>query len=209
MTAPWLRGRIVFIADLDSLAGRLVPVVEACLEGGVKMVQLRGKNQSDRHLYGRGVALREMTTAAGAHLFVNDRVDLALALEADGVHLGQEDLPVSVVKGLSRDCIVGKTCRTPESAEEAQGQGADYVSVGAMFPSLTKPSVPVVGLERLGQIKGRVQVPVCAIGGINAANLREVLRAGADFVAVISALSGAEEPRKTAALLGRICEEAG
>ena len=95
------------------------------------------------------------------------------------------------------------TCRNPEQAEEAQRQGADYVAVGAVFASPTKPSAPVVGLETLRQVRARVSLPICAIGGIGGEKVAQVLRAGADFVAVVSALSQADQPREAAAMLVR------
>lgn len=202
----WLRGRILFIADVDTLGDRLIPVVQSCLEGGVRMIQLRGKNLADQELYRLALTLRQITVAAGALLFINDRLDIAMAVEADGVHLGQHDLPLQVARPLLPNKILGKTCRNAEQAEEAQRQGADYVGLGAIFPSPTKPSAPVIGLETLKQVRTAVSLPICAIGGIHAENLADVLLAGADFVALISAISEADEPGKAAALLMRLCE---
>ena len=205
MTADWLRGRVLFIADLESLGDRLKPTVRACLEGGVRMVQLRGKRASDLGLYRLGLDLRDLCSKAGALLFINDRVDLALAVEADGVHLGQGDLPLPVARSLAPSIILGATCRTAEQAAQAQSSGADYVALGAVFPSPTKPEAPVVGLERLREVRAAVSLPICAIGGITVANAAEVFQVGADFVAVISLLAEAEDPVWAAAGLVELC----
>lgn len=204
MSADWLRGRVLFIADSDSLGDRLVPLVGACLGGGVKMVQLRAKHLPDQEFYARAVALRELVAAADSVLFINDRVDMALAVEADGVHLGEDDLPVRVARRLLPGRIIGATCRNLEQAETVQSRGADYVSLGAIFPSPTKPSSPVVGLETLKEVAKAVSIPVCAIGGIGLENLGEVLSSGADFVAVSAAISKAPDPEKAAASLVKI-----
>jgi thiamine-phosphate pyrophosphorylase len=171
------------------------------------MVQLRGKNVPDEAFHRQGAILRELTAAAGSLLFVNDRVDIALAIKADGVHLGQQDTPIDVARRLLLSQILGITCRNPEQAENAQRLGADYIGVGAIFPSPTKPSAPVIGLETLRQVREKVMIPICAIGGIGIDNITEVFRAGADFVAVVSAISQAEEPTKAAKSLVQLSEK--
>jgi thiamine-phosphate pyrophosphorylase len=134
---------------------------------------------------------------------VNDHVDLALAAGADGVHVGPKDLPVAAVRRIvPRDMIVGASTNNPEEARKAEADGADYVSVGRLFETGSKEDTRPATTETLRAVKAAVSVPVCAIGGINESNIDEVIAAGADMVAVISAVGGAPDPREAARRLG-------
>jgi thiamine-phosphate pyrophosphorylase len=167
----------------------------AALEGGVRCIQLRDRTLSDRALWQVGGRLRELTRRHDAVLIVNDRVDMAIALEADGVHLGQDDLPVQAARrAMGAEAIVGASVASPEEALSAEGSGATYVSVGSIFETPSKPDAGrAIGLAPIAQIKDAVTVPVLAIGGINCDNVGAVIGVGADGVAVISAVADAPD----------------
>ena len=190
---------VYLVTDAGLSADRPTPeVVEAAIEGGVDFVQLREKGTSARERYELGLELREETRAAGVPLIVNDRIDIAAAIDADGVHLGDDDLPVSVARErLGGDAIVGRSVSTPAAAREAEAAGADYLGVGAVFGTTSKETTPEqsdVGLDRVRAVRAAVDVPFVGIGGVTAENARSVVDAGADGVAVISAITGADDP---------------
>ena len=133
---------------------------------------------------------------------INDRIDLAMAIGADGVHLGQEDLPLKDARRLlGKDKLIGISVQTVEQAIEAEEDGADYVAVSAIFPTATKPNASALGLELIGEIKGAVGIPVVAIGGINAENVAQIGSAGADCIAVVSAVVAADNISEAAGIL--------
>ncbi len=139
------------------------------------------------------------TRALGALFIVNDRVDIALAVGADGVHLGEEDLPLSHARRIAPTLLVGASCDTEEEARRLEALGADYLGVGTVFPTATKKDAgEPIGLERLRRIKEAVRIPVVAIGGITLENVEEVLATGVDGVAVVSAVVGASSPYEAA-----------
>lgn len=181
----------------DPLVRDPVQTVRMALEGGAKIVQLRDKQATTRQLVQTAQALRTLTRQHGALLIVNDRLDVALAVEADGVHLGQDDLPVALARRIAANTlIIGVSVETVEEAQRAQADGADYLGVGPMFATQTKPDAGApVGPERLRAIKNAVAIPVFGIGGITLQNAGTVLSAGADGVCVISAIVGAPDPR--------------
>ncbi len=177
-----------FIAGRDELA-----VAEQMIEGGASVIQLRDKSRFDADSNGDIVRLAQdvsvLCRQAGILFIVNDYVDLAMAVNADGLHIGQGDLPLHLVRReLSIDKIVGCSVRTPAQARMAMDGGADYIAVGSIFPTATKTGATVVGLDTLAEIRGAVSAPVVAIGGIDQSNIRQVVASGADAVAVISAL---------------------
>ncbi|RNJ26030.1 thiamine phosphate synthase [Halosegnis longus] len=175
-----------------------VETVEAAIAGGVDVVQLREKATSVRERYDLGRRLREVTRAADVPLIVNDRVDLAAAIDADGVHLGDDDLPVGVAREqLGGDAIIGRSVSTVEAAEEAAAAGADYLGVGAVFATGSKETDPEeseIGLDAVRAIDAAVDIPFVGIGGIDVTNARDVIAAGADGVAVISAITDTDDP---------------
>ena len=185
------------ILDRTGSAGRdLDGLLEAALAGGCRMVQLREKMWPSGRLLPVAERLRVRCTAAGATFIVNDRVDLALAVGADGVHLGQEDLPARLARPLLRPgMILGVSTHDVAQARAAQADGADYVAVGAMFPTASKPDFQLVGPALIRKLRPEVRVPLIGIGGITPGNVHEVIAAGADGVAVISAVGAAEDPR--------------
>ena len=172
------------------------------IRGGAGCLQLREKTLSDAELLRRAKLLRTLTTDAGALLFINDRPDIAKLCGADGVHVGQDDLPVSAARrGAGPDILVGKSTHTPEQFAAALAENPDYLAVGPMFDSSTKPQGHIAGLETLATVAGRMTLPLVAIGGITADNVTDVVRAGAACVCVCSAVSGAADPEAAAARL--------
>ncbi|MBC7185480.1 MAG: thiamine phosphate synthase [Calditrichaeota bacterium] len=188
------RGDIDFslygIIDCAWLRGReLAAVVEAAIAGGVTMVQYRDKVSSGRVFYENARIAQRVCATQRVPFIVNDRLDIAMAVGADGVHVGQEDLPVAVVRRVAgAKMLVGASAGTLEEALAAEAEGADYVGVGAIFPTATKPDADLSSLQRLREICEQVRCPVVAIGGITAARVAEVMATGAHGVAVISAL---------------------
>ncbi|MDK2870340.1 MAG: thiamine-phosphate pyrophosphorylase [Pyrococcus sp.] len=189
---------------------RLKPEVESvreALEGGATAIQMRIKNAPTREMYEIGKTLRQLTREYDALFFVDDRVDVALAVDADGVQLGPEDMPIEVAKEIALNLIIGASVYSLEEALEAEKKGADYLGAGSVFPTKTKEDARVIGLEGLRKIVESVKIPVVAIGGINKDNAREVLKTGVDGIAVISAVMGAEDVRKATEELRKIVEE--
>lgn len=182
-------GRIYCFADSAALCRRL-------LDAGARAIQLRHKTAGDpafRRIAAEMLAL--VRSVKDAVLIVNDRVDIALEIGADGIHVGQEDLDYrQVVSRAPASMIVGVSARTPELARAAASAGATYVGAGAVFATPTKPEAVVIGLPGLREVIAAVDIPVVAIGGIVAGNLRMVLEAGARYCAVIAAINDAPDP---------------
>lgn len=178
----------------------LAELLDAVIRGGGRMVQLRDKSAPSGSLVALAERLRARCREAGVTFIVNDRVDLAVAVDADGVHLGQDDLPPRLARPLlRRGMILGVSTHSPEQARRAQADGADYVAVGAMFPTRTKPDFELVGPELVRAVRGEIRVPLIGIGGITVANAGDVIRAGADGVSVISAVCAAPDPAAASA----------
>lgn len=180
-------------AETDPTRGSsLFDVVEQALQGGAALVQYRAKKESRRVKYETAVRLREILDRYDATLIVNDDIDLALAARADGVHLGQEDLPLWVAKKvLGKAGIVGVSTHSLQEAVRAEAEGADYIGLGPIFQTGTKKtSISPLGIGAVSEVKRRVQIPLYAIGGVRLEHLPELLAAGADGVAVISGVAG-------------------
>jgi len=185
-------------------------VAGAALEGGAGLVQLRDKGLPDRALWELGREMRRLTRKRGAAFIVNDRVDIALAAEADGVHLGQDDMPVAAARRImGAGAIIGASVASAQEARAAEAEGASYVSVGAIFATSSKPDAGgAIGVRAIGEVKHAVDIPVLAIGGINCDNVEAVIRGGADGVAVLSAIAEAEDMVAATAGLLRVIREA-
>ncbi|GIW09636.1 MAG: thiamine-phosphate synthase [Dehalococcoidia bacterium] len=174
-------------------------LAQAVLRGGARVVQLRDKAGPAVGTYWLAQALGELCRQAGAVFIVNDRLDIALAAEADGVHLGQQDLPLSVARALVGErLILGCSTNTVAEALQAEREGADYLGVGSIFPTTSKTDTRPAGLARLAEIRAAVRLPIAAIGGITLENAPAVIAAGADMVAVIRALAESDDPEATA-----------
>lgn len=183
----------------------LTEVVEAAIAGGATIVQMRGKTATTREMIELGRALHEITRGAGVALIVNDRVDVTLALDAEGVHVGQEDMPAPLARRLiGPDRILGVSAGTVEEARQAEQDGADYLGVGDIYgtPSKADAGMPI-GVKGLAEIVEAVSIPVIGIGGVTADNAMAVIKAGAAGVAVISAIVGADDPERAARRLRR------
>jgi thiamine-phosphate pyrophosphorylase len=185
------------ILDRQFLAGRdELDIASQIIEGGAKVIQLRDKQSNKGELLLVAQRLKELCSQAGVLFIINDCLDLAMAIDADGLHIGQEDLPLPVVRReLPIDKIVGCSVTTVSRATKAQNEGADYIAVGSIFPTTTKREAVVVGVDMLKELKRTVSAPLVAIGGINQNNVGKVVAAGADAVAVISAVLGEKDVR--------------
>jgi len=180
-------------------------LAEEALKGGATVIQLRDKEKSGRELYKIGVKLREITKKYGALFIVNDRLDIALAVGADGVHLGMNDLPISVARRIAgNNFIIGASVSSPEEAVLAEKEGADYISAQSIFETSSKEDVKVIGLEGLKAIVKVSSLPVIAIGGINRDNVRDVMKTGVKGIAVISAVVSKEDVRSVTEELKRL-----
>jgi thiamine-phosphate diphosphorylase len=189
------------VLDRTAARGRdLVDLLALALAGGSRMIQLREKEWPSGRLLPLAERLRAACAAAGATFIVNDRVDLALAVDADGVHLGQDDLPARAARPLLRPgMVLGISTHSVEQARAAQADGADYVAVGSMFATTSKADFQLVGPDLMRKLRGEIRVPLVGIGGITPDNVSEVIQAGADGVAVISAVCAASDPKAAAA----------
>jgi thiamine-phosphate pyrophosphorylase len=199
------RLRLMVVTDPDCGPGRTVAdVVRAALRGGAPAIQLRMKDASAREMTELARALLAQTRAAGALLFVNDRVDVALAAGADGAHVGQDDLPIHAARAIAPPgFLLGVSAETAELARAAQADGADYAGVGPVYVTGSKADAgDAVGVERIAEVAAAVRIPVVGIGGISIDNAQPVLHAGAAGIAVISAVMRAADPEAaTRALL--------
>jgi len=204
----------VYLVTQESLsAGRSTEaIVDAAIAGGVDAVQLREKGTSARDRYELGRLLRERTAEAGVDLIVNDRADVAAAVDADGVHVGGSDLPVEAARNVvGSDAVVGRSVSTVAAAEAAADAGADYLGVGSVYATSSK-DVPdeeaAIGVDRVAAIADAVEVPVVGIGGIDADNAGDVAAAGATGVAVISAITGTGDPEAATRTLREVVTDA-
>ena len=188
------------IIDTETLRGRShVDVARQAIRGGAKTIQLRDKVSLRKELIPVARELKSLCAEQNVLFIVNDYLDVALESDADGLHVGQEDLPVKVArKWLPLDKLIGASARTVELAQAAQADGADYLGVGAMYPTKSKVKTVLVGLERLREIKEAVSIPLVAIGGISKDYAAAAMGAGAVAVAVISAVMGADSPEEAA-----------
>lgn len=181
---------IYLVTDEDCLKGRaLLPCVEEALAAGVTLVQYRAKHADGSKLYAEASALKKLCDKYSIPLIINDRLDVAQAVGAAGVHLGQDDLPCAVARRiLGSDFIIGVSAHNPKEALKAAQDGADYLGCGAVFGTATKQDVAKLGLENLRAIRKAVTLPIVGIGGINAENYAEVLQTGADGAAIVSGI---------------------
>ncbi len=199
---------LYYILDLPTGVRDPLELAREAIAGGATMLQLRGKHADGRELYQLALALKEVLTPFGVPLVVNDRLDVALAADADGVHLGADDLPYDAVRRLAPDILVGVSCyNSLQRARQFAAAGADYVAFGSFYPSPTKPQAKPASLSLLAEAR-QLDVPVVTIGGITLERASELIRAGADGICVISAIQNAPNPRAAAEALRTAIEDA-
>lgn len=181
---------LYIVLDKLLLVGRdEIEVARQVIHGGAKIIQLRDKQSNKADLLSTAKKLRDLCHQSGVLFIINDYLDITLAVDADGVHIGQDDLPLAIVrKELPIDKIIGCSARTTTLATKAQDDGADYIAAGSIFATTTKSDVIIIGTDRLKQIRQAISVPLVAIGGIKRDNIAQVISAGADSAAVISAI---------------------
>lgn len=189
---------LYLVTDRDILHGRdLVKSIEDSILGGTTLVQLREKDVSTREFYNIAVKVKELTHKYNIPLIINDRMDIALSVDAEGLHIGQSDMPLKIArKILGEDKIIGVSTSTVEEAVEAEKDGADYIGVGALFSTTTKKDAKSVTLDELKNIKRSVNIPIVGIGGINMNNVESVMETGIDGVAIVSAILGQKDIKK-------------
>ncbi len=189
--------RLYVILDMSVVHDPPAETVTQLVDGGATLIQLRCKLDDTRHFYEHAVAVRLSIQNPDVRLIINDRVDIAMAIDADGVHLGAEDLSVRDARRLmGPDKIIGASANTIDEAMAAQSQGASYLGVGTVFPTRSKSNIKsIIGIEGLKEIIARVSIPVVAIGGISASSIPDIFSAGASGIAVISAVFGDNAPQ--------------
>lgn len=208
-TIDW---KLCLVADVEAAGEKyIISALEKAVEGGVTLVQLRAKQLKTHEFFELSLKARETTKKKNIPLIINDRVDIAFSCKADGVHLGQDDLPLSAARRiLGKKNLIGVSVNTVKEAEEAERGEADYLGVGPVFFTQTKEDLrPTLGIEGLREIRKRVSIPILAIGGINAEHAREIIEAGADGVAVVSAILASENIIKATQELAQAISQAG
>ncbi len=205
----WPTPCLMLITDRSRLRGRrLEEVASLAVDGGANVVQLREKDLSGGEVYRLAITLRAILRGR-ALLLVNDRADVAMAVGADGVHLPEHSLPGKAVRELVGDgCILGCSVHSVEAAVRAEEEGADFVQVGAVYETASKPGATPAGVELVRAVAEAVHIPVVAVGGINAEDVGEAIGAGADGVAVIGAIMDADDPKWAAGRLRRALDDA-
>ena len=202
---------LYLVTNRDLSCGRsTVEVVEAAVAGGVSCVQLREKHCSTREFITQARALKPFLKSKNIPLIINDRLDVALAVEADGLHLGQQDMTISDARKISgTSLIIGISAESVDDAIRAEKEGADYIGISPVFATPTKSdTAPPLGLEGVKTIRKMIAIPIVAIGGINRHNALSVITAGADGIAVVSAIVGAKNPKDAAFELKSIVRQA-
>lgn len=202
---------LYFITDSTGLSeDAFLSRVEAALRGGVTLLQLREKNRAARELLSLAEKLHTLAKSYGVPLIIDDRLDIAMAVDAEGVHLGQSDLPVYMARSLwGSDKIIGATAKTVPQALEAYRQGADYLGVGAIYPTTTKVKTVLTSVDTLRDICKAVPIPVNAIGGLNQDNIHILQGIPIAGICVVSAIMKAGDPRDAAVLLRQRAKELG
>lgn len=200
---------IYLVTDDGCLQGRaLIDCVREALEGGVTLVQYRAKTASSAEMYAEALQLKALCDSFNVPLIINDRLDIAMAVGAAGVHLGQDDLPCAAArKLLGEDYIIGVSAHNPAEAKTALQSGADYLGCGAVFGTATKADVKKLGTEGLTAICREKGLPVVGIGGVTADNYREVRAAGADGAAIVSGILAQPDIRATVRAIAKVSKE--
>lgn len=177
---------------------QFLKIIEESIKGGVSLVQLREKTCSTLDFYNLARDVKKITTKYGVPLIINDRIDIALSVDADGVHIGQDDMPMTIAREILGDKIIGVSASNLDEALKAEEDGADYLGVGAIYTTNTKNDAKSVSIDELKIISKTVNIPVVAIGGINHNNANELINTQIDGISVVSAIMNSENPLESA-----------
>ncbi|MBE6502486.1 MAG: thiamine phosphate synthase [Methanobrevibacter thaueri] len=196
---------LYLVTDKSDDVEKFLKTIEEAIKGGVSVVQIREKTADTLDFYNLALKVKEITQKYDVPLIINDRVDVALAIDADGVHVGQSDMPCDVTRALvGSDKIVGVSAATIEEARKAESDGADYIGTGAVFPTATKDDAPKITKKDLKEIVESINIPVVAIGGITLDNAHELTDTGIAGLSVVSAIMSSENPKKSSEELLKI-----
>ena len=180
-------------------------IIEEAIKGGTTIVQLREKTASTKEFYDLALRVKEITNRYGVPLLINDRIDIALAVDSEGVHIGQDDMPADIAREIiGEDKILGVSASTVEEAKKAENDSADYIGSGAVFPTATKDDADSVSKEELKEIVDSIDIPVVAIGGITVENASSLKDSGIAGFSVVSAIMSAEDPKEASKKLKEI-----
>lgn len=189
---------LYLVTDKSDDKERFLKTIEEAIKGGVSVVQIREKTADTKDFYNLALKVKEITAKYNVPLIINDRVDIALAIDADGVHVGQSDMPCDITRKLiGNDKILGVSAATIEEAKKAQKDGADYIGTGAVFPTTTKDDAPSITKKELKEIVDSINIPVVAIGGITLENAKELVDTGIKGLSVVSAIMSSDNPKKS------------
>lgn len=190
---------LYLVTDENDDEEKFLKTIEDAINGGVSVVQIREKTKDTLDFYNLALKVKEITTEYNVPLIINDRVDVALAIDADGVHIGQSDMPCDVTRKLvGPNKIVGVSAATIDEAKKAEKDGADYIGTGAVFPTATKDDAPKITKMDLKEIVESINIPVVAIGGITLDNAPELTNTGIKGLSVVSAIMSSDNPRESA-----------
>ncbi|SDA44035.1 thiamine phosphate synthase [Methanobrevibacter millerae] len=188
---------LYLVTDNSDNEEKFLKTIEDAILGGVSVVQIREKTADTLDFYNLALKVKKITGKYNVPLIINDRVDIALAIDADGVHVGQSDMPCDVTRKLiGKDKILGVSAATVEEAQKAEKDGADYIGTGAIFPTATKDDAESVTINELKEIVESINIPVVAIGGITLKNASELVDTGIAGLSVVSAIMSADNPKK-------------
>lgn len=189
---------LYLVTDKSDDVDKFLKTIEEAIKGGVSVVQIREKTADTLDFYNLALKVKEITTKYNVPLIINDRVDVALAIDADGVHVGQSDMPCEVTRKLvGPDKIVGVSAATIDEAKKAEKDGADYIGTGAVFPTATKDDAPKITKKELKEVADSIDIPVVAIGGITLENAHELKDTGIKGLSVVSAIMSSDNPKES------------
>lgn len=189
---------LYLVTDKSDDVEKFLKTIEEGIKGGVSVVQIREKTADTLDFYNLALQVKEITTKYNVPLIINDRVDVALAIDADGVHVGQSDMPCDVTRKLvGPDKIVGVSAATIDEAQKAEKDGADYIGTGAVFPTATKDDAPSITKDDLKEVVDSINIPVVAIGGITLENANELKDTGIAGLSVVSAIMSSDNPKES------------
>lgn len=189
----------------DKTDEEFLNIIEEAIKGGTTIVQLREKTASTKEFYDLALRVKEITSRYGVPLLINDRIDIALAVDSEGVHIGQDDMPADIAREIiGEDKILGISASTVEEAKKAEKDSADYIGSGAVFPTATKDNADSVSKDELKEIVDSIDIPIVAIGGITVENASTLKDSGIDGFSVVSAIMSADDPRDASRKLKEI-----